>query len=514
MSKKQTWGVYVGFLSVLVLVMVGLIAGNAFAVKGMASSSEKKNMKLIGYSDLQGRESLQVTLKGDWAFVGHHPRAWATGRFIPRRVNPLTGNPEENGTTILDVSDPKKPIIVAHIKNDSRVNSRSASVVYNFMDSGHDYLIRNHETEANQGGFPPIPRVWKWEIFDITVRANPVKVGEITGTPVYANPTPLPTRCGGILTRAHKGWWSQNGLFYGTVTEPCFNSGGHLAVWDLSNLPNETPIHNFNADFVGRGWLPGQKVNNGPNPSPNLNMHHPVVDELSAFGPRVYGNYLTGGNVVSFDVSTVVGADKQFPVAWTTDLANDDAPNARGRAHTGAVIRYDDVPNIEDLEGAEPRYYYLQSDEAGGGDMKPPTEPIRTIVYMFDVTDAEDIGNGSVIVVPLDTWQVPTGDYLLKGGRFGPHQFAETVDGEYNLFEDRIAYVAYFNAGVRVLDISNPLDLKEVGYYVPQANERTGLMRDDQPAVIQINDVDVDYRGLVYASDRVGSGLFVLEFKK
>ena len=33
-----------------------------------------------------------------------------------------------------------------------------------------------------------------------------------------------------------------------------------------------------------------------------------------------------------------------------------------------------------------------------------------------------------------------------------------------------------------------------------------------QPTAIQINDVDIDHRGLAYASDRVGSGLFIFEY--
>ena len=58
-------------------------------------------------------------------------------------------------------------------------------------------------------------------------------------------------------------------------------------------------------------------------------------------------------------------------------------------------------------------------------------------------------------------------DYCAKGARFGPHQFAETIDTHNNRFEDKIAYYAYFNAGFRVVDISNPYILEEVGYMVP-----------------------------------------------
>jgi hypothetical protein len=54
--------------------------------------------------------------------------------------------------------------------------------------------------------------------------------------------------------------------------------------------------------------------------------------------------------------------------------------------------------------------------------------------------------------------------------------------------------------------------LKELGYYVPKTNERSHPIDKDQPVAIQINDVDIDHRGLAYASDRVGTGLFILEY--
>jgi hypothetical protein len=37
-------------------------------------------------------------------------------------------------------------------------------------------------------------------------------------------------------------------------------------------------------------------------------------------------------------------------------------------------------------------------------------------------------------------------------------------------------------------------------------------MAEGQPTAIQTNDVDVDHRGLGYITDRVGTGLFILEY--
>ena len=79
---------------------------------------------------------------------------------------------------------------------------------------------------------------------------------------------------------------------------------------------------------------------------------------------------------------------------------------------------------------------------------------------------------------------------------------AETRDGE--IIGGTLVYIAYFNAGLRVVDISNPFNPLEVGYYVP-----------DPPTghnFVQTNDVDLDYRGYVYITDRTGHGMHILEF--
>src|SRR5580692_8894417 len=76
---------------------------------------EAKNMRLVGYNDLQARSAYQPTIvhQGDRyiAYIGHH----GGSATVARPVNPMTGQAEFNGTSIVDVTDPKNPKILKHI---------------------------------------------------------------------------------------------------------------------------------------------------------------------------------------------------------------------------------------------------------------------------------------------------------------------------------------------------------------------------------------------------------------
>ncbi len=67
-------------------------------------SPRASNMELVGYNDLQARSAYQpvVQKQGErWiAYVGHHGG---------EAINPQTGKMEPNGTSIVDVTDPKHP---------------------------------------------------------------------------------------------------------------------------------------------------------------------------------------------------------------------------------------------------------------------------------------------------------------------------------------------------------------------------------------------------------------------
>ena len=66
--------------------------------------------------------------------------------------------------------------------------------------------------------------------------------------------------------------------------------------------------------------------------------------------------------------------------------------------------------------------------------------------------------------------------------RFGTHQLREQVD------EDNLLYVTWFAGGLRIIDINDPANPKERGYFIPKPG--------DGVAAPLTNDVFKDHRGL------------------
>jgi hypothetical protein len=404
----------------------------------------------VGFSDLQGRETLQVELRGDWCYVGHLPG---------NRVNPLTGKAEDNGTTLLDVSKPENPKIVAHIPGAPGANCRAVQVLENYHD-GNDYLIRNHETKT----------AWSFQVFKITDRSNPVYVSSITETPA------------GLLTYAHKGWWDRaTGLYFGSAGEPGFRPRGHLTIWDLSN-PSKPK-------YVSHHWIRGQKLTEPDPGGRGLSLHHPVVDMANK---KAYLSYHIGGNVAVVDISNISNP--------TTILDFTIEPPFKG-PHTSMPLYGVKCPNFTPGFG-DIRDFIVIANEASDADYQG--QEVRTLLMMLDVTAWNN-------PITVDSFKVPDGDFCERGGRFGPHQFAETRDGTLYSLKDNnnLLYVAYFSAGLRILDLSDPYDMKEVGYYIPKTTATTIPRRK---TVIQTNDADIDYRGLIYITDRAGTGLHIIEY--
>ena len=117
------------------------------------------------------------------------------------------------------------------------------------------------------------------------------------------------------------------------------------------------------------------------------------------------------------------------------------------------------------------------------------------------VLDAREEAN----LVPISTCPMPDHEAFAARGRFGAHNIHENVPRPTAWQSDTIVLGSFFNGGLRAYDISNPYQPQQVGVFVPPAPPMAPT------GTIQLNDVFVDVREIVYTVDRHVGGLYILE---
>jgi hypothetical protein len=129
----------------------------------------------------------------------------------------------------------------------------------------------------------------------------------------------------------------------------------------------------------------------------------------------------------------------------------------------------------------------------------------RQMASMLDITTETAPFN-------VSTWTVPeaSGNFCERGGRFGSHSSNENMTP---IYYRRIVFVTEFNAGVRALDIRDPMNIKEIGHYIPAVTAKTDRRCVGQTCkiAIQTNNVEVDDRGYIYIVDRANTGMHILQ---
>jgi hypothetical protein len=91
----------------------------------------------------------------------------------------------------------------------------------------------------------------------------------------------------------------------------------------------------------------------------------------------------------------------------------------------------------------------------------------------------------------------PEGNFAEQPNRFGPHNLHENRAGSYR--SATLIFVTYFNAGLRVYDVTDPSQPVEVASWVPDVHDP------------QTNDLYVEASGRVWLTDRFRHGLYCLE---
>src|SRR5437899_1850105 len=137
----------------------------------------------------------------------------------------------------------------------------------------------------------------------------------------------------------------------------------------------------------------------------------------------------------------------------------------------------------------------------------------RQMAFIVDVTDEK-------VPVGVSTFNVPeaSGNFCSRGGRFGSHSSNENQPP---MHAGRTVFMAWFNAGVRAVDIRDPFHRRELGSYIPATTDNTDKRcvkaadgGERCKLAIQTNNLDVDDRGYIYIVDRANTGMHILELSQ
>jgi hypothetical protein len=479
---------------------------------GIAQSGEQKNMRLLGHVGLQGRGAYQpnVIVYPDGrtiAFVGLHNAPNLNGSPGPL-PNPLNGGKlEDNGTMIIDVTDPKHPVETFHIP--VPVTGGQAQMTRMCLGSdlpggtpGKVYLLRNIQGSSASG----------YETWDVT------DIYHIASKPLAAVRN---------LRSTHKDWWEcKTGIAYmpgsrdATSGKPLWRESQSMLIYDWSN-PSAPP------KYIRTYGPPGtQPSATGPVP-PALHGAISAYEHPNAAGKLVNGT--TADDVIGNRIYAAwgIGSDGILQILDRKKLL----PPAYGGTYTGDP----DNPTEADLLYSQVGRMDMSPDQGGHTSMPvfgikakslqtAPYTDVRDIVmlsseagnctsqhwgFVVDVSTENSIGmrqnpwQGPMVlstlwVNPHSGEQFPRGNYCLRGQRFGTHSFEENFR---NPYYGKVTFTAYFNGGVRAWDIRDPQAPVQVGFYVPAAANNTYMT----------NNVEVDNRGYVYIVDRIGNGMDILK---
>lgn len=498
------------------LALAAFGAGTALAI---GQSGEQKDMRRVGHVDLQGRAAYHPYFINYpdgrvIAFVGTHSNTTDNGP----RPNPLRpGSPvEPNGTMIVDITDPARPVEKFHIPGP--IANGSAQTQSNRMCLGSDlprgipgrvYMMRNVQTNNLA--------VSGYEVWDVTDVASPALVGQIRN-----------------LRNTHKHWWEcKTGIAYlpGSKAAPRWRQGQSMLIVDWSDPAN--PVY-----LRTHGLPGGQPSGTGPVP-PSLHgpisaHEHPnaagalarAATPEDVIGNRLYLAYGVGDD----GVLQILDRKKLLPHPYGTWSGNaDDPSDAELEAPQASILwmspdqgGHTSFP----VFGLKPKSYQgfaefktrdlvlLASESTADLCAEAPHWSFVVDVTVENSKSAppgtrlqQNPWQGPMVISTLsldpragEKW--PRGNYCTRGARFGVHSSEENF---YNPFYGRLTFLAYFTGGVRAYDIREPQSPVEVGFYVPESNALT------EPAGYMTNNLEVDNRGYILAVDRNGAGLDLLE---
>jgi hypothetical protein len=370
------------------------------------------------------------------------------------------------GFSVVDVRDPTRPKFVTYVKNPPNtwslhlqvhddllllVHSRDMFVQPEMADE-RNYYKGKADFHAHDEVHA---RNWSagMAVFDISKPEAPRQIGF---TPVDG---------GGL----HRIWYIGGRWAYASALFDGFTD------YILITIDMQDPAK---PQIAGRYWLPGMNFGAGeksdwPTETGRYGLHHAIVD-----GDTAYCSWRDACLVV-VDVADRANPKLITHQRWFPPIGG-GTHNALPLSNRNLLIVLDETVLDEMADGLKPIWIFDNKDKA---------HPL------------------CIGTMPVPQEQ----DYVKVGGHFGPHNIYENRPE--GLRSSELIFATYQNAGVRVYDIRNPYQPKEVGACVPPAPKKLLDPRPNRPVVLHSADVFVDRNGILYCTDWSGAGLYIMEYR-
>jgi hypothetical protein len=377
------------------------------------------------------------------------------------------------GTSIIDISDPAAPTVVAHIEppdpwsHTHKVRVCGNIMITNVEQDRRHFLRKGEKIAAIRAELGP----------DATDAAVAERIG--------VKAVDIPVLEGAFTQGYHSGGFRVWDIADKTAPKllsyvKTHGFGVHRFDMDAQHAYISTEMAGYvgnilvNYDItdpsspveVSRWHMPGQHVAGGETPT------------WAGYGNRLHHAMRCG--------------DELWAAVWHAGFRVLDASEI---ARPREIASYTFPPAIP-----EPTHTVMPMDQRIGGrryalaideEHDHIKGRLHGFLWVLDVTDLDDIQ--AISAFDVSERESPWAGQ--PGVRFGAHQYREKLDST-------LVYLAWFAGGLRVVDVADPLLPVEVAHYIPDPG-----LGGSPP---QSNDVDVDDRGRIYLLDRV-NGLDILE---
>lgn len=432
-----------------------------------------KNMEFVGYDDLNKKPGFQMAMQK------------ANGKYYL-----YTASYRDNGVNILDVTDPYHPKNLKWFEYpwmDETIHIGQSISKIQIADG----LMLTSSSQSmpilhgNKGDEPAFSGLWIWD-----VKTDPEN-------PKFLSKLAFPE------IGVHRFFYNGGDYAYLSAAKPGYNAFTFQIV----------DIHDPKNPKVTGFWsAPGQKIDPNAPFDPITAVQMPMVHAVTVKDNTAYVA------VPNYGYTLLDVTDKTNPVE-IGHLAINDAfgGGLQGTAVHTAMPLGDRPYGIITSEGERPTNF---SEEYGAFGTGQPCPLFK--MNMLGIVELTDPSHPTLIAqcpypeMP-EGFTHGTNFNIIDGLRvpFGPHNMFDAFGPDvYEKRDDRI-YNAYFQAGLRVFDVSDPFVPKEIAYFLPPDPKERLISSENGrtaagPLVAVTEDVLVDDRGYIYV-DTFNDGVYIVK---